>query len=85
MGGVRRLLCEMRLAGTGAAVDDAAAFEAAGYDDLEYLCLVAGLPDEERDRRIDNIAQSVQLKPGHKNKFRSMLPGVVASLQAGWP
>ena len=50
----------------------AAAFEEAGYDDIDYIQVLDG-------PQMGELIESVGMKPGHASKFRSFLNGELRS------
>ena len=51
----------------------AAAFEAAGYDDLDYLLSLASRADGQA--RVDGVAAAAAMRPGHASKLAAYLRG----------
>ena len=51
----------------------AAAFEAAGYDDLGYLLSLPSRADGQA--RVDGVAAAAAMRPGHASKLAAYLRG----------
>ena len=51
----------------------AAAFEAAGYDDLDYLLSLPSRADGQA--RVDGVAAAAAMRPGHASKLAAYLRG----------
>ena len=67
MEAVRRMLTALRLEAY------ADAFEDAGFDDLAYIASLDA-------HKVEEIAEMVKMKPGHRQKFISLLPNYLATL-----
>ena len=67
LGEIREALASLGLA------QYAAAFEAAGYDDLDYLLSLASRADGQA--RVDGVAAAAAMRPGHASKLAAYLRG----------